>query len=81
VPGKKVEYRSLPYRSITHFSVEVAGHVDLDAGLKVWISGNPSPIQKRFNKQLNIYDVQSVPTGYVPEQPRRKDASKPALRR
>jgi hypothetical protein len=63
--GSKVEYHSLPYRSITHFSVETAGHFDLDAELKVWISGNPLPIQKRFNKQLNIYDVQSVLAGYV----------------
>ena len=64
--GSKVEYRSLPYRSITHFSVETAGHFDLDAELKVWISGSPIPIQQRFNKQLNIYDVQSVLAGYVP---------------
>jgi hypothetical protein len=63
--GNKVEYHSLPYRSITHFSVETAGHFDLDAELKVWISGSPLPIQKRFNKQLNIYDVQSVLAGYV----------------
>jgi hypothetical protein len=63
--GNKVEYHSLPYKSITHFSVETAGHFDLDAELKVWISGSPVPIQKRFNKQLNIYDVQSVLAGYV----------------
>ena len=63
--GNKVEYHSLPYRSITHFSVETAGHFDLDAELKVWMSGSPLPIQKRFNKQLNIYDVQSVLAGYV----------------
>ena len=63
--GNKVEYHSLPYRNITHFSVETAGHFDLDAELKIWISGNPLPIEKRFNKQLNIYDVQSVLAGYV----------------
>lgn len=63
--GSKVEYHSLPYRSITHFSVETAGHFDLDAELKIWISGSPVPVQKRFNKQLNIYDVQSVLAGYV----------------
>lgn len=63
--GNKVEYHSLPYRSITHFSVETAGHFDLDAELKVWISGSPVPIQKRFNKNLNIYEVQSVLAGYV----------------
>lgn len=63
--GNKVEYHSLPYRSITHFSVETAGHFDLDAELKIWISGNPMPVQKQFNKNLNIYDVQSVLAGYV----------------
>lgn len=63
--GSKVEYHSLPYRSITHFSVETAGHFDLDAELKIWLSGNPVPIQKRFNKNLNIYEVQSVLAGYV----------------
>ena len=63
--GNKVEYHSLPYRNITHFSVETAGHFDLDAELKIWISGSPAPIQKQFNKKLNIYDVQSVLAGYV----------------
>jgi len=63
--GNKVEYHPLPYRSITHFSVETAGHFELDAELKGWISGSPVPIQKRFNKQLNIYDVQSALAGYV----------------
>ncbi|HEV2743436.1 MAG TPA: PH domain-containing protein [Rubrobacter sp.] len=63
--GSKVEYHSLPYRSITHLSVETAGHFDVDAELKVWISGSPGSIQKRFDKQLNIYDVQSVLAGYV----------------
>jgi hypothetical protein len=65
ITGNKVEYHSLPYKNITHFSVETAGHFDLDAELKIWISGTPMPIQKRFNKQLNIYEVQSVLAGYV----------------
>ncbi len=63
--GSKVEYHSLPYKSITHFSVETAGQFDLDAELKIWISGSPMPIQKQFNKNLNIYEVQSVLAGYV----------------
>ncbi len=33
--------------------------------LKIWISGSPLPIEKRFNKNLNIYLVQSVLAGYV----------------
>ena len=41
VTGKKIQYHSIPYKSITHFSIETAGHFDLDAELKIWISGNP----------------------------------------
>ena len=63
--GSKIEYHSIPYKSITHFSVETAGTFDLDAELKIWISGTSLPIQKRFNKQLSIYDVQAVLASYV----------------
>jgi hypothetical protein len=65
VTGKKAEYHSIPYRSVTHFSIETAGHFDLDAELKIWVSGNPTPIQKQFNKTLNIYELQSVLAEYV----------------
>lgn len=63
--GSKIEYHSIPYKSITNFSVETAGTFDLDAELKIWISGNPTPIQKQFNKQLSIYEVQAVLASYV----------------
>ncbi|HEX7812721.1 MAG TPA: PH domain-containing protein [Burkholderiales bacterium] len=63
--GSKVEYHSIPYRSISHFSVETGGHFDLDAELKIWISSNPIPVQKKFNKKLSIYEVQSVLASYV----------------
>lgn len=63
--GSKIEYHSLPYKSITHFSVETAGTFDLDAELKIWLSGLSVPIQKRFNKKLNIYEVQAVLAAYV----------------
>jgi hypothetical protein len=65
ITGSKVEYHSIPYRSITHFSIETAGSFDLDAELKIWISGQPAPIQKQFNKKLSIYEVQSVLASYV----------------
>ncbi|GAA0437750.1 PH domain-containing protein [Lentibacillus halophilus] len=65
VSGKKMEYHSIPYKSIAHFSVETAGTFDLEAELKIWISGTAEPVQKTFNKQLNIYKVQSVLSEYV----------------
>ena len=63
--GSKVEYHSIPYRSITHFSIETAGTFDLEAELKIWISGSPLPLQKQFNKRLSIYEVQAVLASYV----------------
>ncbi|MBB6636685.1 PH domain-containing protein [Cohnella thailandensis] len=63
--GKKVEYHSYPYKSITHFSIETAGRFDLDAELKFWISGNPAPVVKQFNKSLNIYELQKVLSDYI----------------
>ncbi|HZH62179.1 MAG TPA: PH domain-containing protein [Metabacillus sp.] len=59
--GKKVEYHSIPFKSISHFSVETAGHFDLDAELKIWISGAQAPaISKQFKKDNSIYDIQKV---------------------
>ncbi|MTI67224.1 MAG: PH domain-containing protein [Firmicutes bacterium] len=63
--GKKSEYRSIPYRSITYFSVESAGHFDLDAELKIYVRGMNTPIQKEFKKDKNIYDVQKALANYV----------------
>ena len=63
--GSKVAYHSIPYKSITHFSIESGGTFDLDAELKIWISGTAEPIQKQFNKKLSIYEVQAVLASYV----------------
>jgi hypothetical protein len=63
--SSKVEYHSVPYRSITHFSVETAGHFDLEAELKIWISGTVEPISKQFGRGLSIYEVQGVLASYL----------------
>ncbi|MFZ0370175.1 MAG: PH domain-containing protein [Halobacillus sp.] len=63
--GKKVEYHSIPYKSITHFSVETAGSFDLDSELKIWISGSSEPIGKLFKKNSPIEDVQKTLAAHV----------------
>ena len=65
VTGKKTEYHSIPYKSITHFSIETAGHFDLEAELKIWISGTALPIEKQFNSDSNIYELQQVLAFYT----------------
>jgi hypothetical protein len=64
ITGSKVEYRSIPYKSIVHFSIETAGSFDLDAELKIVLSGGLL-LQKTFNKKLSIYEVQQVLASYV----------------
>ncbi|WP_028784232.1 PH domain-containing protein [Thalassobacillus devorans] len=63
--GKKIEFHSIPYRSITHFSVETAGTFDLDAELKIWISSTSEPISKQFRKDKSIYDIQQAIAEYA----------------
>lgn len=65
--GKKVEYHSIPYRSISHFSVETSGHFDMDAELKIWVSGIATPFEKEFKKSDAVYDVQAMLATYALE--------------
>lgn len=64
--GSKTEYRSISYKSISRFSVETAGTFELDAELKIWISGEMQPsIKKQFSKSVDVYEVQKVLAHYV----------------
>lgn len=57
--GSKAEYKSMPYKNISRFSLETAGTFDLDAELKIWISSENIPtVSKKFNKSIDIYEVQ-----------------------
>src|SRR6188508_2251204 len=63
--GKKTTYHSIPYRGITNFSVETAGHFDLESELKIWVSGNAEPIQRTFTRGGSILEVQKALATYV----------------
>lgn len=58
VTGKKTSYKSLPYRSISRFSVETSGHFDLDAELK---SGSLQQwnLQKFYNSRVTTVSLKS----------------------
>ena len=59
--GSKTEYVSVAYKSISRFSIETAGTFDLDAELKIWVSSETLPsIRKKFNKSVNVFEVQKV---------------------
>ena len=63
--GKKVEYHSIPYSDIGHFSTETAGHFDADAELKIWVRGHQVPIVKEFKKGSNLEAIQKTIAHYV----------------
>jgi hypothetical protein len=63
--GKKTSYDSLPYRAITHFVVETAGHLDMESDLKIWLSGAVEPIQFTFTRGGTIFEVQKALAPYV----------------
>jgi len=61
ITGGKTEYLSIAYKSISRFSIETAGTFDLEAEMKIWISSETIPsVIKKFNKSVNVYDVQRV---------------------
>ena len=65
ITGKKSTYHSIPYRGITRFAVETAGHFDLESELKIWISGMSDPIQRTFTRGQSIVEVQKALATYV----------------
>ena len=65
VTGKKAEYHSIPYKSISHFSVETAGTFDMDAEMKIYITGSMTPIEREFKRGADIIGVQKTLAQFV----------------
>ena len=65
VTGKKTDYHSIPYKSIVQFSVETAGRFDMDAELRIWVSGNSVPVKKEFKKGTDIVALQQALATFV----------------
>ena len=61
VTGKKTSYKSIPYHSISRFTVESSGHFDLDAELKIWISSALEPAEVlQFKSDNNVFEIQQA---------------------
>lgn len=66
ITGSKIDYQSVPYGSIKMFSRESAGIADLDAELKIWLTGESEPtIKQDFRKGDNINEAYRVLSKYV----------------
>ena len=65
ITAKKTEFHSIPYRAITHFSIETAGHFDLESELRIWITSYPEPLTRTFKRGDAIFQVQQALATYV----------------
>ena len=65
VSGRQIEYYSIPYNKITKFSVQTGESFDLNAELKIWVGSDTIPVEKKFNKDISVYEVQKVLASHV----------------
>ena len=56
ITGKKKDVTSLPYSKIQAYSVETAGHMDLDSELEIWFSGL-GKIKLEFVSRANVAEI------------------------
>lgn len=57
VTGQRVEYLSVPYRSIVMFSLVTEGHFDLEAELRIWLLGQANPIARTIGRGEGASDI------------------------
>ena len=58
--GRKTSYLSIPYRAIVMYSIETAGHFDLDSDLHIWVSGQAAPITRALGRGTGARDIVAI---------------------
>ena len=64
ITGKKKDCTSLPYSKIQAYSVETAGHLDLDSELTLWYSGL-GRVKLDFVAKTNVAKICQIISAYV----------------
>jgi len=57
--GSKKQYLSIPYRSINAYAIESAGSFDLDAEVKIFLSGH-DPVEFRIGRDSDVGGLQRL---------------------
>jgi hypothetical protein len=65
ISGRQIEYISIPYGKINKFSVQTGESFDLNAELKIWIGSDTIPMEKKFNPNVNVYELHKVLASHV----------------
>ncbi|MFC3691869.1 PH domain-containing protein [Chenggangzhangella methanolivorans] len=58
ITGRKVEHHSIPYRAITQFSIETAGTFDMEAEMRIWVSGQSAPLERTLARGVDVAGIQ-----------------------
>jgi hypothetical protein len=58
--GKKIAIQSIPFRSITRFSLETAGTFDLEADMVFWLAGAATPLEIKIGRGSNLAAIQQI---------------------
>ena len=53
ITGKKTEYYAIPYNKIVTYSIETAGHFDIDSEIKLFLTGGIE-IEMQFLRGKNM---------------------------
>lgn len=65
ISGRQIGYVSIPYSKVTRFAVKTSGSFELDAELQIWVGSDTIPFEKKFNQDVNVYEVQKVLAAHV----------------
>ena len=60
ISGRKTQYVSIPYRSVSRFSVETAGTLDIDTDILIWTTGGMEPVRLSCRRDTNIRGIQGA---------------------
>jgi len=60
VTGRRTEYVSIPYKSIVKFSVETAGHFDIDADVTLWLSSHMEPVKLELRRSGDVSEMMRI---------------------
>lgn len=63
--GKKRDYHSIPYKSITQFSVETAGTLDDDSEISIWVKGMSGPLKKELSRKVDVKRLQKILANFI----------------
>ena len=59
ITGSKKQYLTIPYRAVTAYAIESAGTFDLDAEIKIFLSGH-TPIEFKIGRNSDVGGLQSL---------------------